>query len=188
MPSTHTGSESEHRYIALLRAVNVGGTSIIKMSDLKAQFEAFGATDVKTHIQSGNVVFTTREADPERLARRIETHLKQALGYKGTVFLFTRAQLEKAAAGNPFDPEQHDDQQAVHLMFLSAEPDEAHRTALMQLQGEEYTFAVRDNVLYFAYPRALAGSRRNINIEKVLGVTGTARTWKVVAKLIELAR
>ncbi len=74
-------------------------------------------------------------------------------------------------------------------MFLSGEPDAAHSAALMALEGDEYSCSIHGKVLYYAYSREAAGpGRRTINFEKVLGVTGTARTWKVVNKLIELSR
>ena len=73
-------------------------------------------------------------------------------------------------------------------MFLSDEPDAERIKALMALQGDEYRFHVRRRVLYYSYPRTVAGHRRSINFEKVLGVAGTARTWKVVNTLIEMAR
>jgi uncharacterized protein (DUF1697 family) len=72
-------------------------------------------------------------------------------------------------------------------MFLSIEPDEAHRKALMIMQNEEYRFHIQDKVLYYIYSRKSDGNRHTINFEKVLGVVGTARNWKVVNKLIELS-
>jgi uncharacterized protein (DUF1697 family) len=182
-----TDSGPQHKYVALLRGINVGGRAIIKMDDLRAQFEALGLTDVVTYIQTGNVIFSSQDASAERLAHKIEEQLASTLGHRGRVFVLTPVELREAAARNPFDPERLDKEQHCHLMFLSREPDAARCEALMALQGEEYRFAVRGKVLYYAYPRAVAGSRRAINLERVLGAEGTARTWKVVNKLIELA-
>ena len=180
---------SQYRYIALLRAVNVGGHSVTRMSDLRAIFESLGLTEVVTYIQSGNVLFDSRDGDLEHLAHLLEKKLQSVLGYQVPVFLLTRPELEEAAAHNPFDPERRDKEQHCHLMFLSAEPDAAHSAALKALEGDEYSFSIHRKVLYYAYSREAAGSgRRTINFEKVLGVTGTARTWKVVNKLIELSR
>jgi uncharacterized protein (DUF1697 family) len=180
---------SEHRYIALLRAINVGGHSVTRMSDLRAIFESLGMTEVVTYIQSGNVLFNSKDGDPDHLAHLLQKKLGSALGYPVPVFVFVRQQLEDAAAHNPFDPEHRDKEQRCHLMFLSGEPDAAHRAALMALEGDEYSFSVYGKVLYYAYSREVEGSgRRSIDFEKVLGVTGTSRTWKVVNKLIELSR
>ena len=178
-----------HQYIALLRGINVGGKSSMKMDDLRAQFEALGLTNVRTHIQTGNVLFKTADSDIGDLARRIEKQLAAGLSYEGSVFVLTSAQLKGAAANNPFDPERRDQEQRCHLMFLSDAPAADRVRALTELAGKEYQFAVKGKVFYYAYPRAFEGSkRRSIDFEKVLGVSGTARTWKVVNKLIGLTK
>ena len=174
--------------MALLRGANVGGSSVIKMSDLRAELEALGLTEVVTYIQSGNVIFRSVERDRARLSRAIEARLAARLGYHGgAVFLLSGAELQEAADHNPFEPERLDAEQYCQLMFLSAEPDARRQHALLALQGEEYRFAIRDRVLYYAYQRAFAGRRRTIDFERVLGVVGTGRTWKVVDQLIRLA-
>ena len=175
------------RYLALLRAVNVGGHSVVKQSVLREQFEAHGLVDVATYLQSGNLAFTSEDTDAEGLARRLEERLESALGLCTMVFLFSKEQLEEAAAHNPFEPERLDGEQHCHLMFFCREPEPARRDALMALQGGEYRFHIQGTVLYYAFPRAIAGHRKSIDFERVLGLSGTARTWKVVNKLIELA-
>ena len=141
-----------------------------------------------TYIQSGNVLFNSKDDDCKHLVQLLGRKLESSLGYQVAVFVFTPKELVEAAANNPFDPERQDKEQRCHLMFLTDEPDPDHCTALMALEGEEYKFSIQGKVLYFTYTRRFEGSgRRNINFEKVLGVTGTARTWKVVNKLIELS-
>ena len=179
---------SGERLVALLRGANVGGSSVIKMADLRAAFESLGFADVVTYIQSGNVVFKSTEQDRERLSAEIETRLRTSFGYRGgAIFLFSADELAEAAAHNPFEPARLEHEQYCHLMFLSAKPDADRQRALLALQGKEYRFAFDDRVLYYAYPREFAGRRRGIDLEKVLGVIGTGRTWKVVDQLIRLA-
>jgi uncharacterized protein (DUF1697 family) len=174
------------RLVALLRAINVGGHGVIKMDALRALFTSFGLADVATYIQSGNVLFTSGETDRDGLARDLEGRLAAALGYDVGVFVLGNAELRAAAAANPFDPERRQHERRCHLMFLSAEPDEARVAALLAQQDEQYRFAVHRRVLYYTYPRVLEGKPRNLRLEKVLGVTGTARAWNVVEKLVEL--
>jgi uncharacterized protein (DUF1697 family) len=174
------------RYVALIRGVNVGGHSIIKMADLRKVFESAGFTEVVTHIQSGNVIFSTHHSDREQLAEQIEQKLAPALGNRVEVFLRSRDELEEAFAHNPFKSEARDKVQSTYLMFLSAEPALANQKALMGMQGQEYQFHIHDSVLYYAYPRELAARRRTIDFERVLGVYGTSRSWKVVRELIKL--
>jgi uncharacterized protein (DUF1697 family) len=157
------------------------------MGDLRSLMEAEGFTDVATYIQTGNVVFTAKQADPKRLARSLEKKLETAFGFPISVFVLTPAQLKRAAANNPFDPKRRDAEQRCHLLFLGGAPSAARRKALMELEGDEYRFHVKGAVLYYAYSRENEGrGRRSIDFEKVLGVTGTGRSWKVVDKLIEL--
>ncbi len=175
------------RYVALLRAVNVGGHAVVRMADLKRAFESAGARDVATHIQSGNVFFTSDESDADRLAARLEKGVGRFLGRAVRMFVLSPRQLRDAAAHNPFDAERLDGEQRCHLMFLAGVPDAAHREALMALQRDDYRFHVRGRVLYYAYSTSTEGRRRTVDFEKVLGVAGTARGWKVVDALIRLS-
>jgi uncharacterized protein (DUF1697 family) len=173
------------RWVALLRAVNAGGASTIRMGDLRNIFTSAGFANVATYLQSGNVIFTAAEPDQQQLIRQAERALQAAFGYRVAVFVLSPAQLRQAVARNPFDPS--DPARACHLMFLSHEPGDAQRQALMAVQGDDYRFAVCGKVLYYTFPQSLQGRRRTVNFEKLLAVTGTSRTCRVVAKLIELA-
>jgi len=172
-----------YRYLALIRAINVGGNSVVKMADLRHALEGTDFTDVTTYIQTGNVIFGSSDTDSGRLARKMEKRLEASLGFKSTVFVLSLDELRTAAARNPFagSDERHE---VCHLMFLSGTPDPERRRMLMGMQGEEYAFHVDGPVLYYAYPKASAGRRRNIDFEKVLGVRGTSRSRKVVDTLI----
>lgn len=178
---------SARTYVALLRAINVGGSSVMTMADLKAQFEALGHAHVRTYIQTGNVLFEAPEQSTIRLAEQAERQLRTGLQYAGRVFVLTPQQLADAAANNPFAPEASEGAMRCHIMFLSREPESDRVDKLMAQQAPEYQFAVRGPVLYYTYATEYGGKRRTINFEGILGAEGTARTWKVVRKLVELA-
>jgi uncharacterized protein (DUF1697 family) len=176
-----------NQFVALIRAINVGGRSVVKMPELRQLFESLGFRDVATYIQTGNVAFKADSSSSKQLSGQLESSFEKTFGFKTMFFVLTPDQLKEAAANNPFEPERLDKEQHCHLMFLSDKPAEEKIKALLDLQGREYRFAVKDNVLYYAYSRKDAAlRRRNIPFEKVLGVTGTARTWKVIDKLIKL--
>ena len=177
----------KYTFVALLRGINVGGSAVIKMADLKKQFEAIGLSDVKTHIQSGNVVFTSVEKDSVKIFQKLKQQLQKTFDYNKEIFILTPEELRRALNHCPFEPERNEEKQLCHIMFLSDKPGKSQISNLMELRGKEYSFAVHDKLLYIAYPREFGGNRRNINFEKVLGVTGTARTWKVIKKMIELS-
>jgi uncharacterized protein (DUF1697 family) len=176
------------KYVALIRALNVGGTSVIKMTDLKEMFESFGLDEVSTYIQSGNVIFKSKEKDLKKVTAKIEKGIKNLLEKELKILVFTSDQLRKAVDQNPFDPAKHSKEMQCQLMFLSEKPEPAHQKALMEMQKPEYQFAFWDKIFYYSYSKEWGGKRRNINFEKVLGVYGTTRTWKVVKTLIELGQ
>src|SRR5512140_2579751 len=90
------------KYIAFLRAINVGGNALIKMTDLKRMFESAGLENVQTYIQSGNVIFASKEEDAEALEKRIESQLEGAAGYKIICFVRTMRELQAIVSKNPF--------------------------------------------------------------------------------------
>lgn len=180
-------TKSYHIYVALIRGINVGGHAVIKMSELKKMFEQLGFTNVTTYIQSGNVIFSSTESDKKKLSELAEKKFKSSTGKEVKIFIFTNDRLKKAASHNPFEPKRNEKEIQCHLMFLSGKPGAVNSKALMKLKGEEYQFHIHDDILYYAYSKKYAGKRRMIDFEKILGFSGTTRTWKVIDKLIELS-
>jgi uncharacterized protein (DUF1697 family) len=174
------------RYVALIRAVNVGGRSTIAMAELRALVEDAGLESVQTYIQTGNVLFSAPRTRRDALAARIEAALAARLGPNVTAFVRTRRDLESVLARCPFRP----DDPAVatrHVLFLERKPDAAHRRALHAKAGDVYRFHVDRDVLYYAYPREARGRRPSLDFEGLLGARGTGRSIDVVRKLVELA-
>ena len=174
------------RYAALLRAVNVGRRGKLAMEDLRAAFERAGFEDVATHGNTGNVVFSSGERSAATVTATIERWLSKAVGYDGDVFVLTHAQLAKAADANPFRSRLAGGEHQCYLAFLGASPASSKRRAIEQAGGDVYEIAVRGRVLYYAYARADAARRREIDVERILGVRATARSFKVVDKLVAL--
>lgn len=172
-------------YVCLLRAVNVGGTSVVTMARLRTAFEAMGFADVRTHIQSGNVVFTATGARSQ-VAARIRAGLAEQLGMEPDVFLLTPGEVRAAVASNPLDAAGRGQTHQTHLMFLAAVP-KVGVGPLVAAGAGQYAFAIHGKVLYYQYPKELAGKRKAVDIERILGVRGTARTWKVVDALVAVA-
>ncbi|MEP6916296.1 MAG: DUF1697 domain-containing protein, partial [Acidobacteriota bacterium] len=108
------------RYVAFLRAINVGG-HVVKMDHLRALFEAMGAANVETLIASGNVIFDTARRNPAALERQIEVGLRQALGYQVTTFLRTLPEVAAVAAHSPFGPSEAE-ADARYVGFLKSAP------------------------------------------------------------------
>jgi len=174
--------------ISLLRAVNVGGTAIIKMADLRALYESLKLKDVQTYIQSGNVVFRTEEKDLPKLAKRIQAAIEKRFGVKPGVILRTASEMRDMVARNPFAKRQNIEPAKLHCYFLA---DKLNTEACSQLnalplQSEELIPSGSELFIYF--PDGMGKSKLPWSrLEKICGAPGTARNWNSVAKLLTMA-
>jgi len=164
-------------YIALLRAVNVGGTGKLPMAELRAMCEAAGFEDVRTYIASGNVVFRSANGAKQAQAA-LEKQLQAYAGKPVGVVLRTGAELRRALDANPFP--QAAPNRAV-LIFLDAAPPADALAAVKHRNGEEIALGERE--IYVHYGDGMADSKLVIPAAKA----GTARNLNTVAKLIEMA-
>lgn len=178
------------RHVAFLRAVNLGSRNRIKMATLRELVESLGYEDVATHLQSGNVLFRSPGTTPAKAAKAIEDALAAQLDVTAPVIVRTRAELAAVVEANPLQDVATDP--ARHLVtFLSAKPDVKARAALAAIDAAAYepdVFAVEAREIHAWFPDGVQRSKlTNAFWEKRLGVTGTARNWKTVTKLLELA-
>ena len=167
------------RWIALLRAVNLGPRNKVPMAELRRLFEEAGAEDVQTWIQSGNVVFSLAKPD----AAKLETAIAKKLGVETVVVLRSAAQLKKLAGAHPFGR----DTSNSHVAFFVERPRAAalRKVADLDIGDNKYEVIGRDVALY--YPRGVQGATlTTAKLEQILGIQGTARNWRTVAKLAEL--
>lgn len=173
-------------YVALLRAVNVGGANRVAMTDLRAMFEALGMRDPRTVLQTGNVIF---DAAPR--ATTLESTLRAAavkrLGLDVDFFVRTAAEWRAAIAANPFEEAARADPGHVLIMPTSERVDAARlRTLRESITGRETVSAV-GRELYLHYPDGIGRSRLTATvIERTLRLRGTARNWNTALKLCEL--
>jgi len=173
-------------YVALLRGINVGGRTKIAMADLRKLFAALGAEDVATYVQSGNVVFKSGAPAPA-LAQSIEGRIAEELGLRVTVVVRTAADLAKIVSANPFG-DRGAEPTKLHVVFLAEKPAAARVRALDATRGEPDEFRVVGREIYLHYPNGSGRSKvTNAWFEKELGVRGTARNWRTVTTLAELA-
>ena len=173
-------------YLALFRALNVGGRNILPMRELVALLEELGARSVRTYIQSGNAVFTTGGANPARLAGRIAAAVARRRGFTPHVQLLRLADLERAIRANPF-PEAVAEPQTLHLGFLAAAPAKPDLPALEALRRPSERYRLAGRVFYLHAPEGVARSRLAAGAERVLGVALTDRNWRTVCALRDLA-
>lgn len=173
-------------YIALLRGINVGSNTKLPMADLVALMQTLGAKQIQTYIQSGNVIFQSSDADKTRLKLELAEAIYNTKGFKPQILLLELADLEKAIINNPF-PEANGDPKSLHLYFLAQAVQSSDVSELEKYKKETEAFRLIDNVFYLYAPEGIARSKLAERVEKALGVAVTARNWRTVSKLQELA-
>lgn len=174
--------------IALLRAVNVGGRSVL-MADLRAMLGELGHDNPRTLLQSGNVVFALKAKLPVgTIEKKLEAEARRRFGFDVAFMLRTAAEWDAIIARNPFPVAAKDDPARLVLMALKGAPDAAAIKALRDgCKGPE-TIHVAGREAYLIYPDGQGKSKlTNALIERKLGVAGTARNWNTVLKLAALA-
>ncbi|MGC4894633.1 DUF1697 domain-containing protein [Micromonospora sp. DT31] len=174
------------RYAALLRAVNVGSNKLA-MADLRRVVTGLGHDDVKTYLQSGNVVFTSAPTRGEVLAEGITNRLADEVGLRVPVLVRDGDELAAVAATNPYAGRQ-DDPTRVLVVFLSAAPEPARVRELTAPPGEEMEYEVIGREAHLHFPAGGYGRTRftAAYLEKTLGVVATARNWRTVLALRDL--
>jgi uncharacterized protein (DUF1697 family) len=170
------------RYIAFLRAINVGGR-VVKMDRLRALFESLRFGQVETFIASGNVLFDSRESDTASLERKIETRLAKELGYEVTTFLRTPAELTDLVSRLPF-ADRDMDGCTLSVAFLKEPPSAASTERVRLLRTEADDLLVRDRELYWLCRGRMSDSKIwRTPLEKVIGMPATFRNITTVRKL-----
>ena len=168
------------KYVAFLRAINVGGHAIIKMADLKKMFESAGLENVQTYIQSGNVIFESEE-DEEALTKKIERQLEKVAEYKIHVFVRTMRQVQSIAEKSPFNPKADE---MGYVTFLSKKPDKKSQQALLSLRSEADDFAFEGRELYnLRRDREKSIFSGNL-VEKTLKMPSTTRNLTTISKIV----
>ncbi len=174
-------------WIAFFRGINVGGNNMLPMKALVTCLEKNGCSEVKTYIQSGNAVFRSKLEDKERLATQLGKAIGKSFGFEPRIMLLTERELAKAAAGNPF-PGAQAEPKSVHLFFLAEKPKKPDLAALEEIKAEHEAFALKGAVFYLHTPRGVGTSKLAEKAAKKLGVEATARNWRTVTTVLEMAR
>jgi len=173
--------------IALLRAVNVGGSNVA-MADLRAMFEALGFAHVRTLLQTGNVVFEGGNKMGAALESFLEVQSRERLNLGCDYLIRTTAQWIDVVAGNPFPDQARRDPGHLVVMPLKTAPGKREVAALQaSIQGREILGA-KGQALYIVYPDGIGRSKLTVSrIEKTLNTRGTCRNWNTTLKLLAMS-
>lgn len=179
-------------YTALLRGINVGGKNIIKMAELKKVFEDIGLIEVKTYIQSGNVLFKSNEKE-EQLRNKIEQGIEKTFGFSVTVILRTLKELEWIIQNCPFSEEEVLKAQSIsvgeslYVALLLHSPSQEKINLLNSYRSESDDFKIEGREVFLLMHNSIRNSKVASNLHK-LDVPATVRNWKTMNKLYELAK
>jgi uncharacterized protein (DUF1697 family) len=173
-------------FVALFSGINVGGNRIVKMAELRSFFEELGFADVASYVQSGNVVFRSRKGNAATLTRQLEAAFEKKWGFHSRIMVRDLDWFARLASENPY-PEVAGEPTKLHAYALERQPtaDEIARLA-EKCTGPE-RFEIKGDVLYLHAPDGLGKSVFAALIPRVLKVPGTARNWRTVLALLEMA-
>jgi uncharacterized protein (DUF1697 family) len=173
--------------VALLRGINLASRNRVPMADLREHLSGLGYVDVRTLLQSGNVVLHADIA-PEQLAQQIESEVQARFGVKSPVVVRTREQLAAVVALDPLREIVENDK-LYQVSFLSDEPSGEALGKLESADVEPERFVHSGREIYAWHPKGIHSSPlARLLSDKRLGVTATARNWSTTVKLLELAR
>ncbi|MBU3676602.1 MAG: DUF1697 domain-containing protein [Chitinophagaceae bacterium] len=174
-------------HIALLRGINVGGNRLIKMDALKALFINHGFTDVKTYIQSGNVIFNGNIMDVNHTTIQLEQAIQTKFGVEVPVMIKTIEQWENIIQQNPFVQEHGVDEKNLHVTLLGNKPTPASLKILPTSPVNGDAFSLIDETIYLHCQNPYHQTKlSNAFFEKTLGVKATTRNWKTILKIGQL--
>jgi uncharacterized protein (DUF1697 family) len=172
------------RYIAFLRAINVGDSRTINMKSLRKVFESLGFSKVATFIASGNVLFETRTKNTTSLEKKIEKRLREELGYEVASFIRTDTQLIKISHYKPFAPTKINTASEFNIIFLSKRLDKKSRQKVMELKTGTNEFHAHGREIYWLRRKEQGKSTfSTIPFEKALGKRFTIRSTKTIKRI-----
>ncbi|WP_276135221.1 DUF1697 domain-containing protein [Polluticoccus soli] len=176
------------QYVAFLRAINVSGHRLIKMEDLRRILgEMPGVANVRTYIQSGNVLLEAKEKDEAKLTAKIEKQLVKELGFEVEVFLRTKAELEEILSNNPFKKAALGKDLALYITFLTKAPDAEQRKTFESQSNEIDSFKIAGRDVYALVVKD--GSKSlfsNMFVERKLKQLATGRNQTTLHKILAM--
>jgi len=174
------------RYVLLLRGINVSGKNVLPMKDLVAMLEGMGATEVSTYIQSGNAVFRASQAVSAGVASDLPAQIGRHYGFQPLALVLPLEDIRRAMERNPF-PEAESEPTSLHIGFLAHAPRHPDLERLGAIKIASERFHLDGKVFYLHAPAGIGRSKLAAGSERLLGVPMTARNWRTVCRLIDMA-
>ena len=175
-------------YISLIRGINVGGHKSVKMDTLRKAVEAIGFEQVRTYVQSGNLVFQAPKQSAASLSKKIEAVILKQFGHEASVITKTPEELKAAIEKNPFLKNKAITAERLYLTFLSGRPEAVNVKRLDAVSSGDDKDRWHDDVIYFHLPNGSGNSKlATAPLEKWCSLRATTRNWRTVNSLLEMA-
>lgn len=172
-------------YIALLRGINVGGHKKVSMADLRALLSKHGFQDVKTYIQSGNVVFRSEVADNRNIASKISQAILDHFGFDVSIIIKTRDEIQLIMDDCPFPSEKKENS---YFTMLDKMPENDLVEAVSNLTYPNEEFYLIKNCIYSYYSTGYGNAKFNTNVfERKFKIAMTSRNYRTMMKLLSLS-
>jgi uncharacterized protein (DUF1697 family) len=174
--------------VSMLRGVNLGPHNRVKMEELRDLYVSLKLREPQTYVQSGNVIFRTDERDLVKLVKRIESAIEKKFGFQSDVVLRSTAQLRDVVARNPFAKRRGIEPGKLLVTFLAGDPGEEARAKVRAIKCAPDELWIEGSEAYLYFPNG--AGRPTLSwaaIPKTLKVSGTARNWNSVTKILEIA-
>src|SRR6185295_18091261 len=174
-------------YVAFMRAINVAGHSIVKMEALREAFASAGCKNVRTYIQSGNVIFECSEGKSTAVFKKTRAKLRDLLGIEPGIMFRTVGDVEGIVRAAPFKNVEAESDVKLYVVFLSEEPRAKPKLPLVSSKEALEAIAISNLEVFIvsrAKPNGFFGFPNNF-IEKELGVSATSRNWSTVTKIVQ---
>jgi uncharacterized protein (DUF1697 family) len=177
------------KYISFLRGVNMTGHNSVKMTDLSDLYKVLGFKDAITYIQSGNVVFSSVDSSKTpAIALKIEHAIRERFKFNIPVMIRSVQELKGLMHSNPFINEEKFDPSKMAVIFLYEKVTETQIQKVINVDYPPDRFKIEGSEIYIYCPNGFGKTKLYTNFfEKKMGVTGTARNWKTITTIIQIA-
>ena len=168
------------KYAAFLRGINVGGNNMIKMETLRKALEGLGYGNVKSYVNSGNLVFDTRKTDDGKLAKAIRAAIQKEFGFDISVMVRSMDEIGKIVADNPYDG-QFDNHKYFYVFFLDRELSKEEKKLLTEQANENEMITIDGRTIYYLLRISILDSALGKGfLDRKLKIPATGRNWRTI--------
>ncbi|MEK6981733.1 MAG: DUF1697 domain-containing protein [Candidatus Micrarchaeota archaeon] len=176
-----------NKFICLIRGINVSGQKLVNMKELTKLLETLELRNVKTYIQSGNIIFESEPSDCKELEKKIASIIEQRFGFSVNALVKSKDGFLEIAKNNPFLGKPNIDLTKLHITFLSKLPAKIPKEEIEKVKSSSEEFLITKDVIYLYLPDGYGRTKISNNFfEKKLVVNATTRNWKTMMALTQM--